>query len=102
MADFDTPADPKIEAIADEPSSPAKAAPAEPPKITPQMIVADSAGIDAAMAAIKAQPKVKIRIPKVHGPQTVIINGARFDIASNVFVDVPQQVADVLADAGRI
>lgn len=76
--------------------------PAEAPKITADMQVAAARGVDAAFAAIHKQPKVKIRIPKLYGPQTVIINGARFDIASNVFVEVPEQVAQILADAGRI
>ena len=59
-------------------------------------------GVDKAFAVIKAQPYEKVRVPKLHGPQVVVINGARFDVPANVFVPVPAQVAQVLRDAGRI
>ncbi len=59
-------------------------------------------GVDNAFKEIRAQPKERIRVPKVMGPQTVIINGARFNVPSNVYVEVPQQVAEVLRDADRI
>jgi len=77
-------------------------APKEPPKITPEMEVKAAAGVEADFARIKAQPHERIRVPKVHGPQVVIINGARFNVPSNVSIDVPQQVAEVLREAGRI
>jgi len=48
------------------------------------------------------EPKVKIRVPKEYGPQTVIINMARYEIPSGVFFDVPETVAQMLRDSGRI
>lgn len=64
--------------------------------------IAAQVGVDKAFKAIKAQKTVRIRVPKVMGPQVVIINGARFNVPANVFVDVPEQVAQILQDAGRI
>lgn len=64
--------------------------------------IAAQVGVDAAFASIKSQPTERIRVPKIHGPQVVVINGARFNVPANVFVNVPQQVAEVLRDAGRI
>lgn len=72
------------------------------PTISPADAIAAQVGMDAAFAAIKKQPSVKIRVPKVMGPQTVVINGARFNVPANVYIEVPQQVADILRDAGRI
>lgn len=97
MSGFDAPA--IIEETSPEvaPKVPVKA-----PEITPEMKVSSAAGVDRGFAAIKGQPMVKIRVPKVHGPQTVTINGARFNIPSNIFVEVPEQVAQILADAERI
>ena len=77
-------------------------APAKAPEITPEQIVLAEKGVEAAFAAINSQPKVRIRVPKAHGPQVVIINGARFNIPSNIPIMVPQQVADILADAERV
>jgi hypothetical protein len=65
-------------------------------------LVRSQIATDAAFKQINAQPKVRIRVPKVNGPQTVIINGARFDVPANVWVMVPEQVAEVLTDAERI
>lgn len=66
----------------------------------------DKARHRAAMAAqherLAKEPKERIRVPKSAGPQTVIINGARFDIAANVPVEVPQTVARHLRQSGRI
>jgi hypothetical protein len=95
---FETPAAIQAEPSADQLSE----VPAKAPEITPAMQVEAAAGVDAGFKAIKAQPKVKIRVPKVYGPQVVIINGARFNVPSNVFIEVPEQVAQILADAGRI
>jgi hypothetical protein len=64
--------------------------------------VAAQTASDKAMKAIRLQPTEKIRVPKVNGPQTVVINGARFNIPANVYVEVPEQVAQVLRDADRI
>lgn len=50
-------------------------------------------------AVLAAQEQVRIRVAKVHGPQTVIINGVRFNIPTNVYVSVPLQVATMLEDA---
>lgn len=50
-------------------------------------------------AALDGQPKVRVRIPKARGPQTVTINGARFNIPANIHVEVPQQVATSLEKA---
>ncbi len=102
MSDMETPA------ILDQPlvnttvSLDSSEAPAKAPEITPEMVAQAAAGVDAAMARISAQPKVRIKVPKVHGPQVVVINGARFNIPSNVSIEVPQQVAEVLSEAGRI
>lgn len=79
-------------------TTPAPSAPA----ISPSDAIAAQVGVDAAFKAINAQPKTRIRVPKVMGPQVVIINGARFNVPANVFVEVPAQVAQVLQDAGRI
>lgn len=48
---------------------------------------------------LAAQEQVRVRVAKVHGPQTVIINGVRFNIPTNVYVSVPLQVARMLEDA---
>lgn len=82
-------------------------APAEPTITTTSTInaadrIAAERAADSAMAQIKKQPTVKVRVPKTFGPQVVIINGARFNIPANVYVDVPEQVAGILRDAGRI
>lgn len=50
-------------------------------------------------AALAAQPKVRIRVPV---DTFVQINGYGFWIMGKQSVEVPQQVADVLAEAGRI
>lgn len=82
-------------------------APSEVTVLQPQGIsaadkISAQVAVDAAFKAIKAQPTEKIRVPKVNGPQTVIINGARFNIPANVYVEVPQQVAQILRDSNRI
>lgn len=48
------------------------------------------------------EPVVRIRVPKSMGPQVVIINMARYEIPSNVPFDVPETVARMLRDAGRL
>lgn len=95
MTQYDAPA---IEEQAAEPA----AAPVTAPEITPEMQAVAAVNADKAAAAIRSQPMVKVRVPKVFGPQVVIINGARWNVPSNVFVEVPEQVAKILADAGRI
>lgn len=72
------------------------------PTISPADMVESQVGVDKAFASIKAQPTERIRVPKVNGPQVVIINGARFNVPCNVYVDVPQQVAQILRDSERI
>ena len=64
--------------------------------------VAAQTAADKAMRSIRTQPTEKIRVPKVMGPQVVIINGARFNVPANVWVEVPQQVAQILRESGRI
>lgn len=86
----------------DVPVAESSEAPVPAPEITPEMKLAAQAGVDAAFKTISAQPKVRIRVPKVYGPQVVVINGARFNIPSNVSIEVPEQVAQVLSDSGRI
>lgn len=99
MKDFDDlPADDE----ADLPAEKSSKAPAVAPEITPEMAAAASMGVDSAFDAINKQPKVRVRVPQVMGPQVVVINGARFNIPSNVSIEVPEQVAQVLVDAGRI
>ena len=51
---------------------------------------------------LAAQPKVSVRIQKAIGPQSVIINGARFNIPAGIPVEVPEQVAELLRDAELI
>lgn len=48
---------------------------------------------------LKAQPKVRIRVPE---DTFVQINGYGFHIAKKQWVEVPEQVAEILAEAGRI
>lgn len=99
MANDDMPAMIEESLEAPEPSA---EAPAKAPEISAADALSAQSGVDSAFAKIREQPTVRIRVPKVHGPQVVVINGARFNIPSNVSIDVPQQVADVLAEAGRI
>lgn len=72
------------------------------PTISPADQIAAQVGVDAAFKSINAQPREKIRVPKVMGPQVVIINGARFNVPCNIYVEVPEQVAQILRDADRI
>lgn len=72
------------------------------PEISAADRLAAGQAMDQAFKAIKAQPTEKIRISKLMGPQVVIINGARFNVPANVYVEVPQQVAEILRDAERI
>jgi len=72
------------------------------PTISASDKVEAQVGVDNAFKTIRSQPKERIRVPKVHGPQVVIINGARFNVPSNVYVEVYEQVAQVLRDADRI
>lgn len=63
----------------------------------------EARGVRSAMFAKMAkEPKVRIRVPKSSGPQTVIINGARWDVPANVPVEVPAPIADILREAERI
>ncbi len=48
------------------------------------------------------QPKEKIKIRKEDGEQFVQVNGYGFQIQSGVYVEVPQQVAEILRDADII
>lgn len=50
-------------------------------------------------AALKAQPKVTV---KCHEDTHVQINGYSFYIKAKTKVQVPQQVAEILEEAGRI
>lgn len=56
---------------------------------------------------LMAQPKVRMMVPLDPGEKpgayrTVIINGYRTDIKKNVMVDLPESIAQLLADAYRI
>lgn len=66
----------------------------------------DQAGLDSAynriVRALREQPLVRIRIPKEAGPQTVKINGWYASYAAGEAHMVPQQVAELLEEAGRI
>lgn len=55
--------------------------------------------IERTRKALDKEPKVRVRIPKNLGPQTVIVNGARFNIPANLHVEVPQSVANLLEGA---
>jgi hypothetical protein len=99
MADIDTPAVLEAPLVGDEPSA---VTVIQPEGISPADRISAQSAADKAMKAIRAQPTTKIRVPKVMGPQVVVINGARFNVPCNVFVEVPEQVAEVLRDAGRI
>lgn len=52
------------------------------------------------------QPKVRIMIPKPESekgyfPHSVTINGYRLDLPKNVYLDVPEQVADMVLNAQK-
>lgn len=53
-------------------------------------------------AELSAQPKVRIRIRKEDGDQTVQINGWTYWIKAGEWVEVPQQVAEILEEAELI
>ena len=55
--------------------------------------------IDRTRKALDKEPKVRVRVPKALGPQTVIINGLRFNIPANLHVEVPESVARLLEGA---
>lgn len=59
-------------------------------------------GYNNTVRALRAQPLVRIRIPKESGPQTVKINGWYASYAAGEAHMVPQQVAELLEEAGRI
>jgi hypothetical protein len=52
-----------------------------------------------AFAFLASQPKETVRVPKAMGPQSVIINGARFNLPAGISVQVPADVAALLRDA---
>jgi hypothetical protein len=72
------------------------------PKIGPVEKATQKSRIAAMFDQIKASGTEIIRVPKTNGPQTVIINGARYDVACNIPVEVPKMVADHLRAAGRL
>lgn len=100
MGEFDTPAE--LEAPLTGAEQPSEVTVVQPTGISAADQVAAQVGVDAAFKSIKAQPTERIRVPKVMGPQVVIINGARFNVPANVYVDVPRQVAQILRDADRM
>lgn len=101
MAEFDSPAE--LEApIPGDTEQPSEVTVVQPETISAADRIAAQVGVDAAFKAIREQPTERIRVPKVMGPQVVIINGARFNVPANVYIDVPQQVAQILRDAERI
>jgi len=56
---------------------------------------------------LSREPKVKMMIPldpgeKAGAYRTVSINGYRFDVRKNTMIDLPQSVAQLIADAYRI
>ena len=49
--------------------------------------------------ALRRMPKVRIRVQE----ETVVqLNGYGFQIAAKTWVEVPQEIADILEEAGRI
>lgn len=70
----------------------------------PNATGADQAGrisdYNAMVRNLKAQPTVRIKTP-AEGC-TVVINGWRWDMPGGERLEVPQQVADLLEDAGYI
>lgn len=66
----------------------------------------DQVGLDNSynktVRSLREQPLVRIRIPKEAGPQTVKINGWFASYAAGEAHMVPQQVAEILEEAGRI
>src|SRR5690242_4098724 len=76
---------------------PAEAAVGDGPEVAAQQ-----SRIDEMRAHFAKQPKVRIRIRKEEGDQTVQINGYTFWIKAGERVDVPEQVAQILEDAGLI
>lgn len=56
--------------------------------------------------ALALQPKVRIKIPLEQGEKmgitkSVILNGYRLNIKKGVYVDVPEQVAEVLGESDK-
>jgi len=78
----------------------------QPAPVVPVVADVDQAAHSSKLARMRAilaaQPTRRIRIRKEDGPQTVIINGARTNIPAGIHVDVAEQIAQVLEDAGRI
>ena len=82
-----------------EPAAPTPKGPKAPPVLAefdPGATAEHDNAMMAAFRRLNAQPKVSVRIAKGLGPQSVIINGARFNIPAGIPVDVPKDVADLL------
>ena len=96
-------------APAESPESPKKEAQDDEPRIITGFMGSHvPAGSKAAIMKEKLshQPKVKIYIPlgqgeKFGGTLSVILNGYRMNILKGIYVDVPQQVADIVIESQR-
>lgn len=62
--------------------------------------IAHASMIDRMREHFAKQPKVQIRIRKEDGDQTVQVNGYTFWIKAGEKVLVPEQIADILQEAG--
>jgi hypothetical protein len=93
--------DPESAALQAEEAAIAAAAPAS--EVLPAQQVEDKHAYENKLMKmqriLREQPKVQVRIPKDLGPQSVILNGARFNIPAGVSVQVPQSVADAMREA---
>lgn len=95
---------------AQAPSQPVRTAQAEPVEEKPQRVVsgaelqkAYSSDIERTKAALEKQPKVTFMIPLAPGEkpgayESVTINGYRLTIKKGAMVEIPKQVAEMLAD----
>lgn len=92
-----------LEEVLEEVAVKAQEEPTEPePKISASDKITEKSRVAKMFDAIKASGTEVVRVPKVNGPQTVIINGARYDVPCNVPVEVPKLVADHLRKAHRL
>jgi len=76
-------------------------APAPSPKVQTDATLAQQSMLNVMRETFADQKRVRV---KVHndGPVTVQVNGYGFLIAEDQWVEVPEQVAEILEDAGYI
>lgn len=65
-------------------------------------VVTAGSEADVMRQLLRTQPKRAVRVRKEDGDQTVQINGYTMIIQAGVKVEVPEQVAQMLEDAGLI